>query len=143
MSAWIASASVVAPPEAPTPFASDVYERQAVTFPVPAGWGSTVTAIRFAVGETPYVTTVEGGATPEKPVVSAITVGDATVTVTISNAKAGLYYGLLSASTLEGLKPAEPVWQTEPAASEGTFDIPAGDRGTSGFYRVLVKRCRT
>ena len=89
-----------------------------------------------------YYTVGEGGAISfavdaVKPVISAIA-ADATVTVTVSNAKKGLTYGLLSATTLEGLATATPAWLSTPATDDGKLDIPAGDKGTAGFFKAVV-----
>jgi len=60
------------------------------------------------------------------------------VEINVVNAKAGLYYGYVFATTPLALADAEPTWAPDPAASDGDFLLSAGTVGAAGFYRVTV-----
>ena len=72
------------------------------------------------------------------PHVSGISFANGKVGISVDNAVKGVRYGYKFSESLEGLATAKTVWLEESATADGLLEIPAGDRGTSGFFRIVV-----
>ena len=74
-------------------------------------------------------------------VASPLVVGSDKVSITISNAASGHTYGYRKSTTLAGLKDAEVVYFTDPAAADGvlTLEIPKAANEPSCFYQIVVE----
>ena len=60
--------------------------------------------------------------------------------IRVGNVKPGLYYGYVTAESLQDMATAKPVMQTEPAKSSATLVMPLPKTSDSaGFYRIVVR----
>ena len=115
-------------------------EDMAIKYSGPAGWRA-LNAIQ--VRELPAGSPVE----PDAPVIGGegvdvpFSVSSDKVAITISNAAAGHTYGYRKSTTLAGLKDAEVVYFTDPAAADGvlTLEIPKVASEPSCFYQIVVE----
>ena len=129
-------------------------EAQFGLYPVTDEGGYALQATRFD-NETPLADSTDDwtavfveAAAPDAPVigggeggVAPITVGASSVSINITNAKAGSRYGYKKSTTLAGLKDAPIVYQDLPADADGNLliEIPRGNGETSCFYQIVVE----
>ena len=94
----------------------------------------TAVFVEAAAPDAPVIGGGEGGVAP-------ITVGASSVSINITNAKAGSRYGYKKSTTLVGLKDAPIVYQDLPADADGNLliEIPRGNGETSCFYQIVVE----
>lgn len=94
----------------------------------------TAVFVEAAAPDAPVIGGGEGGVAP-------ITVGASSVSINITNAKAGSRYGYKKSTTLAGLKDAPIVYQDLPADADGNLliEIPRGNGETSCFYQIVVE----
>lgn len=84
----------------------------------------------------PVLGTTEG--TGDDPDTEPITVGATTVTLNVTNGKAGLYYGVRKYATLGGT--SSDSWNTTAQAEDGnvTLTVDKTANATAEFYQVIV-----
>lgn len=84
----------------------------------------------------PVIGTTKGAGT--EPDTEPITVGATTVTLNVTNAKKGLYYGVRKYTALGGQFTDE--WQQTAQATDGNFPLPVEKtaNATAEFYQVIV-----
>ena len=94
----------------------------------------TAVFVEAAAPDAPVIGGGEGGVAP-------ITVGASSVSINITNAKAGSRYGYKKSTTLAGLKDAPIVYQDLPADADGNLliEIPRGNGESSCFYQIVVE----
>lgn len=128
-------------------------EAQFGLYPVTDEGGYALQATRFD-NETPLTATTDDwtavfveAAAPDAPVIGGegvarpIVVGSDKVAITIGNAASGHTYGYKKSTTLSGLKDAEVIYFTDPAAADGvlTLEIPKAANEPSCFYQIVVE----
>lgn len=106
---------------------------------VPTYYNVDATTGAISLNETvvkPVIGTTEGAGTESDT--EPITVGETTVTLNVTNAKAGLYYGVRKYTAIGGTY--TDTWQQTAQATDGnvTLTVDKTENATAEFYQIIV-----